>query len=79
MSLTRTIVFIYTVQSYVNGISTKITSLALCTWRETFVNILEKLNYIHIFNYLMTRKVIVYVCRYQINACIVELYVISLF
>ena len=69
----------YSVQIYVNGVSSKITSPALCRWLYTFVNIPEKLNYTHISKYLMKRKVIVYVCSYQINACIVELcYIIVL-
>jgi len=55
-----------------------IISPALCRWQETFVNIPEKLNYTHMFKYSMKRKIIVYVCSYQINTCIVELYVISL-
>ena len=79
ISLARTRVDNYSVQSYVNGISSQITSPALCKWRETFVNILEKLKYTYICKYLIKGKVIVYWCSYQINACIVKLYAIQLF
>ena len=71
--------FKYSIQSCVNGISTNITSPARCRWQETFVDTPEILNYTLMFKYLMKRKVIVYVCSYQINACIVELYATTLF
>ena len=49
----------------------KITSpvSVLCRWRETFVNIPDKLFYTHMFKYVMKRKVIVYVCRTLPNKC----------
>ena len=43
--------------SYLNGISHKITSLALCRWRETFVGIPDKLNCTHMFRYLTEEKI----------------------
>ena len=44
------------VQSYANETFPKITSPALCNWRETLVNIPEKKNYTHMFEYLVKRK-----------------------